>query len=440
MSPLVVGGAIANLVLLAALAIVYFLFPATWQRLIHLRDSGPAPLARGADLVVLADTVPWGALSLGDGLAPLATPSGTASPQATAQPTATPKPATTPQASPTVTASTALQPAGSVGAYAYFRLTRGTHTLIYIAAPFETLTCQISVPAAKGDTCPLAQIPPSDAVRALGAARVVDASATVDHLPADEQKALFAAISTALTPPATTVRPYEHYLNPSSQVVLTYASLQATLQYAVNTDAAHAIPLPAPPAASATPTGSPAATAAPTATAAALGTPSATPTQPTTCVSLCDDPAATGAPTDAWNQLANLVPSWSYQPSRGAAIVAPAASQGSAATSVVVSIKWSDQWQVTAKDADKAGLLASAVTADAGALHMPSGWTVSAFPAANPADGYLVLAGPSGGAPAQLLYRFGVLLTVNSLAYSTFPSLPRASSAERVEASGIKTQ
>lgn len=448
-SPGLIIGLITNSVLVTVVGIIYLFFPATWQRIIHFRDSSP-DLAAGADVVVLAHAVPWGALSLGDGSAPAptATPTGTAQPTVSPQASKTPQPTTTPQPGATAQPSNVLKPAGTTAdGVAWYRLARGTHTLVYTAAPFATVRCQISVPAASSDTCALAQPPqtqPSDGVRALGAAaRVVDAQATVDHLPPEQQKPLFDAIQAALSPQPTTMQPYERYLNANGQVVYTYITLQATLLYTVNTDVAHAIPVPTPtpsatPAATGTTTGTPSATAIPAPTGTATAT--ATPTQPATCLSLCDSIASSDAPVDAWNQLANLLPGWRYAPARGQPITAPATGQGSAATSAVVFIRWNGQWQVGVKDTDKAQLLSNAVLAAANTLHMPSGWSVKTYPATNPADGYLVVVGPSTGASAQVLYRFGVLLSVNSLAYSTFPTLPHANFAERTLAAGIKTQ
>jgi hypothetical protein len=434
------------------IAVLYFGFPAVWQRIIHLGRDVQPPLAVGADVVVLAHAVPWGTLSLSDGAAPATTPSPqpTGSPQVSPAPTATMTPAasTTPQASVTPQASktpTALKASGTTAdGYAWYKLARGKHTLVYAAAPFATVTCQISVPEASGDTCPLAQVQSSAGIRALGAARVVDAQATADHLGADQRTALFGAIQTALNPQPTTVQIYERYLNGSGQAVMTYVTLQASLLYTVNTDAAHAIPLPTPPP-TATP-GTPPGTT-PTATGTAGATPSTTPpaatataSPPPTCLSLCDALFSADAPTDAWNAFVNVLPSWSYAPARGQPISGPAAAQGSAATSAVVNIRWNGQWQVGVKDVDKAGLLSNAVAAYAGALPLPAGWSVKVYPAANPADGYLVVATSGAGAVAQLLYRFGVLLSLNSVAYTTFPTLHHANTAEHAIAAGIKTE
>jgi hypothetical protein len=445
-SPGLIIGLITNSVLVTVVGIIYLFYPATWQRIIHFRDSSP-DLAAGADVVVLAHAAPWGMLSLDDGTAPTptATPTGTAQPTVSPHASKTPQPTTTAQPTATAQPSNVLKPAGTTAdGVVWYRLSRGTHTLVYTAAPFATLRCQISVPAAGSDTCALAQTQPSDGVRALGAAaRVVDAQATVDHLPPEQQKPLFDAIQAALSSQPTTMQPYERYLNASGQVVYTYVTLQATLLYTVNTDAAHAIPLPTPtpsatPAATGTTTRTPVATASttPAGTATATGTP----TSPATCLSLCDALASSDLPVDAWNQLVNLLPGWRYAPARGQPITAPATGVGKAATSAVVFIRWNGQWQVGVKDTDKAQLLSNAVLAASNTLHMPSGWSVKVYPAANPADGYLVVAGPATGASALLLYRFGVLLAVNSLAYTTFPSLPRANLAERTLAAGIKTQ
>jgi hypothetical protein len=336
-----------------------------------------------------------------------------------------------------------LQPAGTAAGLPWYRLPRGAHTLVYTAAPFPTVRCQISVPAARGDTCPLLAISPSDATNALGAPRLVDAQATVDRLPADQQQALFAAVQGATSPQPTSMQPYEHYLSGSGQVTLTFQTLQATLLYSVNTDPAHAFPIPTAPTPSGTPTVSP--TTAPSTTPAT--TPTGTPAPPK-CVSLCTAPLPANAPAGAWIQLANLVPSWRYTTSSGRVIAASAPAATSAATTMLfISIQWDGQWQVSAADADKAALLSSTVAAIAGGLRLPSGWTMRTYPAQNPSDGYLVIAGHDNGAnqplaapSALLLYRFGVLVTANTTARSTFPSLLYGTLQERTLAQQIASQ
>lgn len=475
MSPALVVGLLANVALLLGVGVLYLFFPATLQRIIHLRDGNSGQLANGADVIVLAHAVPWGTLSLADGSRAAAGPSVTAQPSPSVSPSTSPtaQPTASPAASPAATSApgTALSPAGTAAGFTYYRLARGTHQLVYTAAPFSTLRCQISVPAATSDTCAVLPTPAVDALRALGAARMVDAQATADHLGADQQKALFDAISGAMSPKATNVQYGERYLNASGQTTFNYQTLQAALVYSVNTDPAHAIALPnaaAPssPSASPSPSAPPAASPSAPATGTPTGTPgaSASTAAPTTCVSLCDVPVdasqsdasqsetvtspqgtpATSATPEAntpapWNQLANLVPTWHYTPSRGQTVAAPASMQGGT-TSAVVAMTWNGAWQVSASDAAKAKLLGSVVTTAVDALKLPAGWSIASYPADNPADGYLVVAGASPENSAQLLYRFGVLLSVNNLAVSTFPSLPRASSAERTLAAGIKTQ
>lgn len=469
MPPTVVVGLLANILLLATIAVLYFLFPATWQRLIHFRDAAQQQLPAGADIVALAHAVPWGTLSLADGApAPSATASPSASPFASPSPTAAPTASTTPSTTPSATpaVSKALTPAGTAGTYVYYRLARGTHTLVYTAAPFPTMRCQISIPAASVDTCNLLPGLASGAVHALGAARIVDAQATADHLAADTQKALFDAIQTAANPSPTQVVYGEHYLNASNQSTYNvYSPLQAALIYTVNTDPAHALPPPS---------SEPSATATPSAatTPATTGTPSATATTPASCVSLCDlpatpdaaasssntpangsstqatpqtTPAATGTPSavssaaQPWTQLANLAPVWRYTTSRGTQIAGVVSAQGGT-TGATVAITWNGSWQATMDATDKAGLLGGIVSTTVSALKPPQGWTVKTYPASNPTDGYLAVVSPSSGTPAQLLYRFGILLSVNSVAYSTFPSLLHANLAERTLALGITTQ
>jgi hypothetical protein len=446
------AGILANVLLLLAVGVLYFGFPGTYNQLLHLRFAALPTLPAGGDIVLLQHTVPWGAVSLeAPTAASTSTPQATGTAQATAspQPTNTPQPTGTAQPTNTPQPPNLLQPGGTAGGLAWYRLPRGAHTLVYTAEPFPTVRCRISVPAASGDTCPLLAVP-FDATRAMGSPRLMDAQATAEHLPPDQQQALFAAVQSAVSPQPTSMQPFEHYLSSSGQVTLTYQTLQATLVYSVNTDPAHAFPIPTAPPPTGTPTASPSAapTVTATATAAPSATPSGTPAPPPTCLSLCSAPLPADAPTDAWTQLANLVPSWHYATPSGRVVAtsAPAATSG-ATTMIFVGLKWNGQWQVSAKDADKAALLASTVAASSSGLKLPSGWTIRIYPATNPADGYLVIAGHDNGAnqplaapTALLLHRFGVLVTANTTARSTFPSLLYGTTQERTLAQQIASQ
>src|SRR5262249_47024552 len=72
-----------------------------------------------------------------------------------------------------------------------FALPRGRHTLEYHAAPFPTLRCTVSVPAALSDTCPLVHnVPPFLVPQGDLHSRDLDLRATLDRLPPEQRAAL----------------------------------------------------------------------------------------------------------------------------------------------------------------------------------------------------------------------------------------------------------
>lgn len=127
------------------------------------------------------------------------------------------------------------------GDYRPVRLSRGSHTLEYQAAPFPTLRCTISAPAAPTDTCPLLNpettpsslpfdpVPPD--TRGLG--REIDLGATPNRLPASQRAALSTAIDAALnvdTAFHTNVAPSERYATANGGVAVATQPLAATLR------------------------------------------------------------------------------------------------------------------------------------------------------------------------------------------------------------------
>src|SRR5262249_25533821 len=110
-----------------------------------------------------------------------------------------------------------------------FALPRGRHTLEYRAAPFPTLRCTISVPAALSDTCPLVHnVPPFLVKQDDLHSRYLDLRATLDRLSPEQWTALTAAtqatlnqIALAAAPaPGTLVASGDHYLAATGPVVV----------------------------------------------------------------------------------------------------------------------------------------------------------------------------------------------------------------------------
>jgi hypothetical protein len=127
-----------------------------------------------------------------------------------------------------------------------FVLGRGRHTIEDRAAPFLTLRCVVSVPAAPNDTCPLARPSPVDPVHAFGAARVLDLEARPERLPADAltslQQILIAAMNAGVPPVRVAVG--ERYLGADGAVRVASQPLMATVIYAVNHDPTLGFPGP----------------------------------------------------------------------------------------------------------------------------------------------------------------------------------------------------
>ncbi len=146
-----------------------------------------ATLAVGANIVELIDSVPWGTLTV-DGRERL-------------------------------TYYGILPP-----------LARGKHALVYTAAPFPTLRCQLSVPAAAHDSCPLSATPSAGAVRA------VDLQATLDHLPSAAHDALLEAVHAMvaqLVIPDGHIELGDHYQSHSNAIVAASEPLTAHSQVAL---------------------------------------------------------------------------------------------------------------------------------------------------------------------------------------------------------------
>ncbi len=118
-------------------------------------------------------------------------------------------------------------------------LPRGTHRLAYTAAPFPPLRCQFSVPAARGDTCPLGSIPSPYTV-ATTPLRAVDLRATPEHLPAAAYDALLEAVRALVAQqaiPDGQVEPGDHYRSHSGAVVVASEPLSVQIQVALSAPA-----------------------------------------------------------------------------------------------------------------------------------------------------------------------------------------------------------
>jgi hypothetical protein len=115
---------------------------------------------------------------------------------------------------------------------------------------------------------------------------------------------------------------------------------------------------------------------------------------------------------------------------------------------VTMSLLWTGRWQVSAQDgyggvwSPTCGAAETMTSANLGkdqvsilGMNMQDGRTAEqgCVVEITPSD-------PNASGPIDLLYRFGVLLAANDIAHRTFPSLPQASSTERIAAHRLLTQ
>jgi hypothetical protein len=118
-----------------------------------------------------------------------------------------------------------------------FHLARGHHTIEYRAAPFPTLKCVLTVPVARGDTCPLERTGDfSFLTPTAPATRLLDLQATVDRLPKAQADALVAAAQAELTSlaaslPVGSLDAGDHYLNSAGQLAQATTTLRIEPQF-----------------------------------------------------------------------------------------------------------------------------------------------------------------------------------------------------------------
>jgi hypothetical protein len=321
---------------------------------------------------------------------------------------------------------------GSAPHYLSFTLPPGRHTIEYEAENFPRLTCTLSVPAARSDTCPLAK-PIAGTVPANSAARLLDLGATLPNLVAAQQAPLRRVVQDALAvrQAAVTLRASEGYLSADGTPTTARQALRAVPLYSVNADPSVGL-------------------------AGFAGL----------CINLCDaDPRVdeTTVAEGGWPLQAHVVVSWRYLDAGGKPLLdaAPAAAPLADQHLILpLAIRWDDGWQIEIPLLDPGGtslpcLVASNMTARLanerpdggnpnGSVPLVAGWV--SFVAAAPAEG-CALVGQSiasgdgtGGAahPAPvLLYRFGLLLAANSDAHTLYPLLPVADADERALAARI---
>jgi hypothetical protein len=360
---------------------------ATW---FHLpTPPRPTPLPRGADTFLLANTVPWGELTI-DG-------------------------------HPAASLGIALQWPYAGAQIPTFSLAPGAHEVVYRADPFFPLRCQVSVPDAVTDTCPLLPAVNSPLVPPPGS-RILDARALPAYLPTLAFVALEEAVQASLsmwTGTAPLARG-DHYLTIDAQVVTATEGGQAMLHYRVNHDAREQLP-----------------------------------TFNGACVSLCAlSPARTQLDADDWRLNANIIASWRYTLADGQVINAPAAPTESDAHALhPVVVRWTGRWRVDAPPAAAvvdappcqiAHNILGRLSAGAAGLDTLAAGTWATYAAPPAAAGCLIVVGRTAsaagqpiGTTIQALYRFGVVLAANSATQQVFGQLPQGNPSEQALASQL---
>ena len=380
---------VAGIVLLAV-ALVIATNPAANSSLytvFHLPTPVPSPTPLpGGDIVYLERAAPWGSVTI-DGKRSASANPGTA--------------------------------------ISWIKLARGRHTIAVTQAPFPELHCTISAPARKSDTCPLFS-PLDNEGEQLGAfpggARFIDLGARFSLLPRDAQDALVAAVNAELTQPSApvTLSPGDHYLRDDGALAVADTTLQATFVPTVL--------LPAPEVSS----------------------------DSSSCISFCDISGAALGGNATWNIMVSMLGSWHIATREGQVVTEsapmtmsdPLYEGFSGSMQITISLLWTGRWQASAQNgfggvwSPTCGTAETMASANLGknqvsilGMNMQDGRTAEqgCVVEITPND-------PNASGPTDLLYRVGVLLAANDIAHRTFPSLPSASSAERVAARRLLTQ
>lgn len=338
----------------------------------------PTPtLILGADIVFFVDSVPWGTLTV-DGQ------------------------------------TTAIAPPGD-RAYPQLQLARGTHTLVYTAAPFPTLRCRVSVPAATSDTCPPATGMLDTIQTDSSAFRSIDLQATPDNLPPDQYAALVNAVQVAFAVPSGRVPVGDHYLDKGGNTAVATSPLTAHLL----------VTLPA----------------KGTVRGGINGA---------TCDPLCASPLFRPGNSGQW-QLAVLgVPAWQFTTSDGQIIVGGSAPEY-AEMMLMLNVNWSGTWSASPATPNQLAMeVCSTVNAELGSLltshsNAGQGFSVQYHADASVMDGCLTQVSPSvpvtsgtgPGDPLNILYHFGALIAADAATAQALPQLPTASADERTLATRL---
>jgi hypothetical protein len=287
----------------------------------------------------------------------------------------------------------------------------GRHTISFRAAPFPSLRCALSVPAALEDSCPLA---PRVAQSMEGGVRPLDLGASLDHLSAGDRAALLAAVQSALdstfdAQPAV-VAPGEWYRAADGSVVQARAPLLATFRYVLNHDATRSV--------------------------SDYGQ---------ACVSLCEWTFRPDLDFGVWRLVAHVLPRWSYRDAASLSMLLPDAPAASLAADpyvdgeVPLHVRWTGRWVVTPLVASDANPTCQVMMMEFEVLFgIPLGSPLPTTGAKIPAQGCAYNSAPNfSGPPAYFLYQFGVIVAANAAARQMRPDLPLADAQQQALAARL---
>jgi hypothetical protein len=327
---------------------------------------------------------------------------------------------------PDVRSSAVRQTAQGVWEGAAFHLPRGRHTLEYRAAPFPTLTCALSVPAALSDTCPLDRSLDPSLAPGAPATRVLDLRATLDRLPGAQADALMAAAQAQLSALVQrlgvgTLSAGDHFLDFTGDILQTPTTMQLAPQFALDTSIRQYDGLP--------------------------------------CATLCTQGDLVPQTTSIgdWPVVASVMLTFRYTNAAGEVLMAegPATLIGASPHTLISLVtRWQNGTWQTPTPVVETGQIDPVIcpTArqtlewflDTTAPENVDGTVQMRF-AASTADLGCLLAGSetgldtgsSTGPIAWILYRAGALVAANAEAHRAFPTLPLASAHERALAQAV---
>jgi hypothetical protein len=305
------------------------------------------------------------------------------------------------------------------GDFPSFTLARGRHQVQYVAAPFPTLRCQVSVPRDTHDTCPFTTNYQFDN---MGDARVVDLGLTPDKLPADQLAALVRVVAIGLEQDVSSaaVQPGDHYLGANGKPAVATTALRATLSLTLNIDPSRSL------------------TSVPG------------PSVGGSCVTLCAAGFFSGP--NGWDFFAHVVVQWRFAARAGSPTPM---SSPETDTSFELSASWLDiAWSLDplTSGSNQFGNLCNdaffAVANNGSLVPFYTGGYETIASAPNAADGCADVISSSndvnpppsglGATPTPLpadaalfIYRFGLVLAGNPLAHKAQPQLPLATAHEQ---------